>query len=160
MNGAIPPLPNTPSWRDVQNIGTALPLPLPRPTWKSWGHMRRETSSAFQFNVMNFNMAMYLSKYVCENKKWDHGDHWKYFSLISAINDVIELAVWNLFVYDIVNCIQLAQDRDMWWALLTTVVNIRVPWKAGNFLIGWTTVGYWRRNLRHGFSWLVGWLVS
>jgi len=32
MRGAIPPLPNTPSWRDAQlkrtNTGTALPLPF------------------------------------------------------------------------------------------------------------------------------------
>jgi hypothetical protein len=30
MSGAIPSLPNTPSWRPAQSTGTALPLPLRR----------------------------------------------------------------------------------------------------------------------------------
>jgi len=28
----------------------------------------------------------------------------------------------------------LAQDRDQWWVLANTVMNLRVPLKAGNFL--------------------------
>jgi hypothetical protein len=28
MRGAIPPLPNTPSWRGAQSTGETLPLPL------------------------------------------------------------------------------------------------------------------------------------
>jgi len=26
-----------------------------------------------------------------------------------------------------VNCIHLAQDRDQWWSLLNTVMNLRAP---------------------------------
>ena len=32
--------------------------------------------------------------------------------------------------------IELAQDRYRWQALVNTVMNLRVPYKAGNFLFG------------------------
>ena len=32
------------------------------------------------------------------------------------------------------DCIDLAQDRDRWWALVNTVMYLRVPIKCGEFL--------------------------
>jgi hypothetical protein len=33
-----------------------------------------------------------------------------------------------------VDCVHLAEDRDQWQAHVSTVMNLQVPYKAGNFL--------------------------
>jgi hypothetical protein len=38
---------------------------------------------------------------------------------------------------------------------VNTVMSLRVPWNAGNFLRGWTPTGFWRRTQLHGVTWLV-----
>ena len=46
--------------------------------------------------------------------------------------------------------IGLAQDRDRWWTLVSAVMNLRVPWNAGNFLTSCKPVSFSRRTLHHG----------
>ena len=48
--------------------------------------------------------------------------------------------------------IGLAQDKDRWRMLVSAVMNLRVPWNAGNFLTSCKPVSFSRRTLHHGVS--------
>jgi hypothetical protein len=49
-----------------------------------------------------------------------------------------------------VDYIYLAQVRDSWWVVLNMVMNLQVPWDAGNFLTTQGTVIFTWRTLFHG----------
>jgi hypothetical protein len=51
-----------------------------------------------------------------------------------------------------IDWIELAQDRDRWWALVNTVKNLRVPENAGNFMTNCKPVSFSRKALLHGVS--------
>ena len=46
--------------------------------------------------------------------------------------------------------IGLAQGRDMWRTLVSAVMNLRVPYNAGNLLTSCKPVSFSRRTLHHG----------
>jgi len=48
--------------------------------------------------------------------------------------------------------IGLAQDRNSWRTLVSAVMNLRIPWNAGNFLTSFKPVSCSRRTLHHGVS--------
>jgi len=48
--------------------------------------------------------------------------------------------------------IGLAQDRDRWRTLVCVVMNLQVPWNAGNFLTSCKPVSFSRRTLHHAVS--------
>ena len=54
--------------------------------------------------------------------------------------------------YGSVDWIGLAQDRDRWRTLVSAVMNLRVPWNAGNFLTSCKPVSFSRRTLHRGVS--------
>ena len=49
------------------------------------------------------------------------------------------------------NC-SLAQDKDRWWALVNSVMNLQVPLNARNFLSSCEPVHFPRRTLLHRVS--------
>jgi CRISPR/Cas system-associated protein Cas7 (RAMP superfamily) len=48
--------------------------------------------------------------------------------------------------------IELARDRERWRALLSAVMNLRVPQNTGNFLTSCKPVGYSRTTVLCGVS--------
>jgi len=48
--------------------------------------------------------------------------------------------------------IGLAQDRDRWRTLVSALMNLRVPWNAGNFLTSCKPVSFSWRTLHRGVS--------
>ena len=48
--------------------------------------------------------------------------------------------------------IGLAQDGDRWRTRVSAVMNLRVPWNAGNFLTSCKPVSFSRRTLHHAVS--------
>jgi hypothetical protein len=51
-----------------------------------------------------------------------------------------------------VDCIHLAQDKNQWWAVVNTVMNLWVPLQAVNFLTSRVTISFSRRIVLHSVS--------
>jgi hypothetical protein len=87
---------------------------------------------------------------------------WRYSSTHS-LTSALDGGEWSashgqLYIYlgemwwESVDWMQLAQNRDQWWAIVKTVMNSQVPLKARNFLTSWVTISCSRRTLLHGVS--------
>ena len=48
--------------------------------------------------------------------------------------------------------IELAKDRDRWRTVVSAVMNLGVPWNAGNYLTSCKSVSFSRKTLHHGVS--------
>jgi hypothetical protein len=58
--------------------------------------------------------------------------------------------------WECVDWIHLAQDKDLWRTLVNTVMNLRVPYKAGSFWTSLVAVSFSRRTLLHEVSYCWG----
>ena len=52
--------------------------------------------------------------------------------------------------WEVMDWIELVQDRDRWWALVNVVMNHQIPQIVGNFLTGKEPVSCSGRTLFHG----------
>jgi hypothetical protein len=55
-------------------------------------------------------------------------------------------------LWEVVDGMHLAQDRDQWRAVVNTVMNFRGPQNVGNLLTSWLTISLSRRTLVHVVS--------
>jgi hypothetical protein len=63
--------------------------------------------------------------------------------------------------------IELAEDRGRWWALVKSIMNLRVPYSVGNFFTSCKPVSFSRRTLLmyhcsrcYFFLISIGWILS
>jgi hypothetical protein len=72
---------------------------------------------------------------------------WRYYSEDLGVDGEI-LLEWILEIWrEVVDWIYAVQDMDQWRAVVSTVMNLRVPLKVWNFLTRWVTVSFSRRTL-------------
>jgi hypothetical protein len=89
---------------------------------------RIEVRNAYRIFVWNLRARDHLEDLVVDGKGLDLGD----------------------VVWESVDWIILAQDKDQWGAVETTVMNHRVPEKSGKFLTGSVTASLSRRIVLRG----------
>ena len=89
----------------------------------------------------------------CISTNWwsDEWLHW-YATLMWHIEHTL-CSVDKKNQLDVTFCIlYFSSDRDRWRTLVSAVMNLRVPWNAGNFLTSCKPVSCSRRTLHHGLS--------
>jgi hypothetical protein len=60
-------------------------------------------------------------------------------------SDVTTISIYSAYKSEGMDRIELAQDRDRWWALVNEVMNLQVPIKCGEFL-NWLKNAYILKN--------------
>ena len=88
---------------------------------------------------------------VCKASWWGNlreRDHWRDLGvdgwILGWVSRRWDVAIWT--------GLDWPKDRDSWRTLVSAVMNLRVPWNAGNFLTSCKLVSFSRRTLHHGVS--------
>jgi len=82
-----------------------------------------------------------------------HGATLLYFDTVAS-SRCGNVCAWTFIIiivltlHECVDWMNLAQDRVYWWAVVNTVMNLWVPYKAGSFLTSWPS-SLRRRTLLH-----------
>jgi hypothetical protein len=86
----------------------------------------------------------FIWPYTCNKKVL-----WLFICYLTICMDLREIGWGGM------DWIRLAQERDLWRALLNTAMNLWVPWNVGNFLSSWAIGAFSRRTQLRGVRWLV-----
>jgi hypothetical protein len=156
MSGAIPPLPNTSSWRGAQlkyrdnllyltNLVTHLHLiprlrmhgailPLHQYVLMAWCLRNGFVFMAWDLFKQRDNFTLPWASPLEVKWRRPEATHSPASSAEVGVEvDNIEMDITEIR-WEGVDWIHLAQDRDQWWAVVNTEMNVQVQQKAGHYL--------------------------
>jgi hypothetical protein len=119
-----------------------------------------DASSEAGSEPFRFAGGCWLRATACAQQIATRNRHRPGFTLLSHAHEVFNIftQVTSKFYPDVLSCIPILKKQDtvckgLKWnhlALVNTVMNLRVPNVAGNFLASWATISFSRRSPLHG----------